>query len=117
MHPFVECFRRTPTLQQLRYGGGELFDLASINRFNHCLSAREVAIQSADADVRAARDFFQAHINSDFGEDRFGGVNQQLTVAGAVRARFACCWGGLVFRFDRSVSSRSTCKTEGASVY
>jgi hypothetical protein len=35
-----------------------------------------MAIQSADADVGAARDFFQAHIQPDVREPRLGSIDQ-----------------------------------------
>jgi hypothetical protein len=116
MHPLVESFRWSRIFQQLRYGGGELFDFAAVNRFNHRLAAREVPIQGADPDASAARDFFQAHVHSDVGEPRLGSVNQQLPVAGAVGAGFSRCVGGLVIGFDRT-APKNPCKTEGTSVY
>jgi hypothetical protein len=103
----------------LRYGCGELFDFAAVHRFYHRLSAREVPIQGADADARAARDFFQAHVHPDLGEGRLGGIDQQLPVAGAVGAGLARVGGGLAFRVDPnySLKLKKPCKTEGTSVY
>jgi hypothetical protein len=101
MHPFVKCFSRSPSLEQLRYGSGELFDFAAVHRFHHRVSIREVPIQGADADGRTARDFLQAHVRADLGECGFGGIDQQLPVAGAVGARFARCGYRLTFRVDR----------------
>ena len=88
-------------MQQLRHGFGELIDLAAVHRFHHGLLAREVPIQGADADYRAARDLFEAHVYSGLGERCLGSVNQQLSVAGGVSAGFARC-GGRVFRFNRT---------------
>ena len=57
-------------------GVDQLFDFASVDRFHNRLSAGEMAIQGADADAGAARNFFQAHIQPDFRERRLGGIDQ-----------------------------------------
>jgi hypothetical protein len=98
----VESFSWSPVLQQLRHGFGELFDFAAVHRFHHRISAGEVPIQRADADARATRDFFQAHVDADLGEAGLGGIDQQLPVAGAVGAGLARFGGGLEFRVDRT---------------
>jgi hypothetical protein len=67
----------------------KLLDFASVNRFDHRLSAREMAIKCADSHAGAARDFLQAHGESDIRERRFGRVDQQLPIPGAVGTRLA----------------------------
>ncbi len=74
-------------------------------------------IQRADADAGAARDFFQAHIQANFREPRLGGVNEQLSIAGTVGARFARLGRRLAFDVYLICSSHGTCKTEDTSVY
>jgi hypothetical protein len=73
----------------LRNGLGKLFDLVPVNRFDNRLSTREMAIQCADPDLGAARDFLQAHIQPDIRERRLGGVDQKLPIPGAVSARLS----------------------------
>jgi hypothetical protein len=100
VHPFVESFSWSEILQQLRYGFGELFNFAAIHRFYHCLPGGKVAVQSADTDTGASRDFFQAHVHAGIGEAGFGCVDQQLPVTGAVDTGLARFGGGLALRVD-----------------
>src|ERR1700683_181316 len=55
-----------------------MLDFASVNRFYNRLSAREMPIQGADADAGAARDLFQAHIQSDARKPCLGGAGFAL---------------------------------------
>ena len=70
-------------------GFGELLDFASVNRFHNRLSSWEVAIQGADADAGAARDFFKTHVEPEFRKPGLRGIDQQLSIPGTVGAGFA----------------------------
>jgi hypothetical protein len=86
----MQRFARRRGFEEFRDGFCKLFDLASIDRFDNRLSTREMAIECADADAGAARNFLQAHIEPDIRKRRFGGVDQQLSVPGTISAGFAC---------------------------
>jgi hypothetical protein len=85
----MQRFTRRRGFEKFWDGFCELLDFASVNRFDNRLSTREMAIECADADAGAARNFFQAHIHSDIRERRLGGVDQQLSIPGAVSAGFS----------------------------
>jgi len=76
VHPLVQRLARRRGLEQLRHGFRKLLDFASVNRFHNRLSAWEMAVQCADADAGAARNFLQAHIQPEFRKPRLGGVDQ-----------------------------------------
>ena len=76
VHPLVQRLGRRPGLEQVRHGVGQQLDLTPVNRLHDGLSAWEIAIQRADSDAGAARDFFQAHIQPELREPRFGSVDQ-----------------------------------------
>jgi hypothetical protein len=61
-----------------------------------------VPIEGADADACAARNFFQAHVDTGFGEGRLGGFGQQKPIAGTVGAGLARLGSGCAFRGDRT---------------
>ena len=85
----MQRFARRRGFEELWDGFCKLFDFASVNRFDNRLSTREMAVECADADAGAARNFFQAHVQPDIRERRFGGVDQQLSIPGTVSAGFA----------------------------
>ena len=62
----MQRLSRRPGLEQVRRGFGQQLDLAPVNRFHNGLSAWEIAIQRADSDTGAARDFLQTHVQTDF---------------------------------------------------
>jgi hypothetical protein len=58
-------------------------------------------VQSADANTRAARDFFKSYACANLGECRFRGINEQQAIAGTICARFSRRGDGLGFGVDR----------------
>jgi hypothetical protein len=69
--------------------GGQLLDLALIDRRQQGVAGREVAVQRADADLSPSRDLFQRHIRADLRERRLGGRQQVFAIAQAVDAWLA----------------------------
>jgi hypothetical protein len=67
---------KPPETNGVAAAANKLLDFASVDRFYNRLSGREMPIQGADADAGAARDFFQAHIQSDVRKPCLGGVDE-----------------------------------------
>jgi hypothetical protein len=83
----MQRLARLGGLEQPRRGFDKLLHFSSVDRFHDRLPAGEMAIESANADAGAPRDFFQAHVLSNFREARFGGLDEKFSVPGTVRAR------------------------------